>query len=1190
MRSTTPAGYVYQQPCRPAMPLIGDVLDTNHLRIVPSPGDGHCLLHSFLTSWNNQFARKKQLLTLCDIIKCSTAEFLDNSDLYSAFINTDGSASHHQLDLYLKHKIYDQPIGDIFPYILANAYQTNICILDESPNKNCNVTVVPPRDGSTLFSLYLHRINDNHYNGLELSQLYQEYEPSTRYTYSRDDLLGLRSGTPVKRSVRKRLFRWNIWKPSGDYTKNVRIPKRAYKQITSNAGNLKVGVLNPCSACNKALLIRDLIVDEKLDILSLTETFQLNDSIIAELLPPGYNIVYNLRNDGRRGGGVAVIYRQELKCCTINTYNLSTLEAITARLTLASKTLHLCVVYAPESKTSSSASQSFITDFSPILYDDLCDLSNLLIVGDFNYHINKEDNIYAKDFLSLLESCDFHQHVTSPTHIKGNTLDLVITRDKELNPRDIYTDSTVSPDHYAVIFCLPDHKPEYTHQLTTVRRWKDLNVDDFKADIKQSNINDILNSDNLGDVVRLYDSVLQELLDKHAPAQQRTVKLNHVTPWYNENIRKIKQQRRQAERKWRKSKSSADRQTYRDFCIAANNELISAKRDYFHTKLSETTSQKDIYSISNDLLFGKSENPLPDHDNIAELVDRFADYFNDKIQVIRDDIAKVLNDSEPPELQSPDINEFLSVLSPASEEEVHRLIKRSATKSCDLDPLPTWLLKLCLEELLPVITHIINVSLSSGEVSPELKLALVIPLLKKALLDPEILKNFRPVSNLSYISKLIERVVADRLNVFLVDNGLHEPLQSAYKKYHSTETALLKVQNDILMSVDADGGAILVLLDLSAAFDTIDHEILLNRLFNLGVRDSALAWFRSYLTDRRQCVYIKGTKSKERRLPYGVPQGSVLGPILFTLYTTPLGNIARASGLKYHLYADDKQLYIAFKPTDDSSVALSIQTLQKCACDVKHWLTNNFLKCNGDKTDLLVVTNKKSRHKHNISSLSIDTDVITPSKTVRNLGAIFDSHMDSEAFVNSKCKSALHCLRNISRVRRSLTVNAVKTLIQAYITSRLDYCNCLLYGIPERLLYRLQKVQNYAARVVSLLPKRDHITPTLAELHWLPVKQRIIFKMLLLTYKCLHGQAPVYLADLLTPHAPCRSLRSANMQRLEVPPTRLRTYGDRSFAAAAPRLWNDLPMEVKCAPTVETFKSRLKTHLYVQAFEQELLK
>ena len=456
------------------------------------------------------------------------------------------------------------------------------------------------------------------------------------------------------------------------------------------------------------------------------------------------------------------------------------------------------------------------------------------------------------------------------------------------------------------------------------------------------------------------------------------------------------------------------------------------------------------------------------------------------------------------------------------------MIKKCASKSCDLDPLPTWLLKLCLEELLPVITHIVNLSLSTSEVPESFKVALIVPLIKKLSLDPDVLKNFRPVSNLTFISKLVERVVAKRLNDHLVANKLQEVLQSAYKQFHSTETALVKVQNDLLMALDSDGGALLVLLDLSAAFDTIDHETLFRRLEDLGVHGSAHSWFRSYLSGRKQSVYINGTKSAPHNLPFGVPQGSVLGPLLFTLYTIPLGEIARKYGLLYHIYADDTQLYIAFRPKDKASTSDIIIKIQNCFSEIKTWMSENLLKLNGDKTEFLIMTLKKHQHNIEVEYLELDSVRIYPSKSVRNLGAVFDNLLNMEAFINAKCKSARYCLRNISRVRRGLTTAATETLVNAYVTSKLDYCNVLLNGLPSKLLSRLQKVQNYAARVITYHPLRESITPTLASLHWLPIEQRVHYKVLLYVYKAVNGQAPLYMVELLRPYIPTRSLRSAD--------------------------------------------------------------
>lgn len=376
-----------------------------------------------------------------------------------------------------------------------------------------------------------------------------------------------------------------------------------------------------------------------------------------------------------------------------------------------------------------------------------------------------------------------------------------------------------------------------------------------------------------------------------------------------------------------------------------------------------------------------------------------------------------------------------------------------------------------------------------------------------------------------------------------------------------------------------------MLLDLSAAFDTIDHVILLRRLYALGIRGPALAWFKSYLSGRKQSVYIHGTKSELRDLPYGVPQGSVLGPILFTLYTLPLGNIARKFGLHIHIYADDTQLYISFKPIDPDSLAMNISNVQNCYLEIKMWMTDNLLKLNGDKTELLISLNKHLKESVTINNISLDSVLIEPSKSIRNLGAYFNIPLDHTDFINQKCKAARYALHNISRVRTSLTRDACETLVQAYVTSRMDYCNSLLYNVPDYVLERLQKVQNSAARVITMTPKRDHVRPVLAALHWLPVEQRVQFKVLLHTWKALNDQAPPYLGELLNKYRPSR-VRRAKFEQLLVPAPRANyvNYGERSFQYAAPELWNKLPLETRVETNIDAFKIKLKTYLFREAY------
>ena len=299
-------------------------------------------------------------------------------------------------------------------------------------------------------------------------------------------------------------------------------------------------------------------------------------------------------------------------------------------------------------------------------------------------------------------------------------------------------------------------------------------------------------------------------------------------------------------------------------------------------------------------------------------------------------------------------------------------------------------------------------------------------------------------------------------------HNLSVKYQSAYKKFHGTETALLNVQNDILRTLDNRNAVFLVLLDLSAAFDTIDHNILLSRLESNGVKGPALQWILSYLSCRN-------TMSSPVDLPFGVPQGSVLGPLFFTIYASLVVNIARNHDLNVHTYADDTQLYLSFDVNKQNKEELALRCIQHCISDIKSWMSINKLKSNDDKTELLIVSTKHSQSKIRNKSVQIGSSIVSASSNVRNLGIQFDSTMFMNNHIKKVCQSSFFQIRNLSSIRKMLPKSTAEILVHAFITSRLDNGNVLLNGICEQQIHKLQIVQNSAARVLTNTRKFDHI-------------------------------------------------------------------------------------------------------------------
>ena len=310
-----------------------------------------------------------------------------------------------------------------------------------------------------------------------------------------------------------------------------------------------------------------------------------------------------------------------------------------------------------------------------------------------------------------------------------------------------------------------------------------------------------------------------------------------------------------------------------------------------------------------------------------------------------------------------------------------------------------------------------------------------------------------------------------------------------------------------------------MLLDLSAAFDTVDHRILLHRLeHQVGITGIALTWFHSYLSDRSFSVQLGQFSSPPSPFACGVPQGSILGPILFLLYMLPLGPILSKHNISFHTYADDIQLYLPLIPNSNT-----FQPLLDCLTDIKSWMDTNFLNLNEDKTEIIIFDQHLAPQCNTPDSL-----ISNIRSSAKNLGVIMDSAFKFQKQISSVVKTSFFQLRLLAKVKPYIPPKQLEIAIHSFISTRLDYCNSLYTGIDQYSLKRLQLVQNAAARMLTGTKKFDHITPVLASLHWLPVKQRIDFKVLLFAFKSLNGLAPSYLTELLERHKPNRTLRSAH--------------------------------------------------------------
>jgi hypothetical protein len=653
-----------------------------------------------------------------------------------------------------------------------------------------------------------------------------------------------------------------------------------------------------------------------------------------------------------------------------------------------------------------------------------------------------------------------------------------------------------------------------------------------------------------------------------------------LKPFRDNLIDEARRLKRRAERRYKKTGSTEDKATFNAAVKNVANVVKAVQNKFFSEKLKNVKGNaKETYKIVNYLLNKTKEKMLPDYNDTEKLVNDFATFFFDKTATIRRNLPQSSTVH-----YSNDISEKVKIISGFSKfeaisvEEFDGILNSVKKKYSSLDDIPVCLINPVLKCGGPLLLNIMNQSLLTGVFPSDLKLSHITPIIKNKSLDKNILTNYRPVSIGPLISKFIEKGGLSQLNRYLLNNDLVMTEQSAYKQHHSCETALAKIYDDLLSGLDAKTSIIMVFLDYSAAFDTIDQNLLLLKLQNeYGVTGTALKWFTSYLKDRYYQVKINNHLSEPKPLLYGIPQGSVLGPILFTLYTQEVKMIIKRHNFDFHVFADDLQLY--FHYTGETS---ELFQLNACLKDIKKWSEDNFLQLNERKTNVINITVKGFDYKiNNIRLMDENFELLTCAK---NLGFIIDERLSFDQQITSVCKKGFAMLRSLWRISSRINNVALKTqLVHSCILAQIDYCNSMYCDLPEKSIKRLQRLMNASVRFIFNIARYDNvsITDLLKKCHLLPVKLRIQFKVCLLVYKCFHAESPEYLQNLIEPKKSLESLRvSSDTTLIHHPQLSPQNYKNRKFSAVAPKYWNELPRHIRESPSLPVFKSRLKTFLF----------
>ena len=786
----------------------------------------------------------------------------------------------------------------------------------------------------------------------------------------------------------------------------------------------------------------------------------------------------------------------------------------------------------------------------------------------------------AKFFSSnIIEPFDFKQLVTEPTRVTDTSaklLDLILAS----NPNSVKIVGTADlpgiSDHSMVYMACSIKKPKYKPKTILIRDYSKFNYDLFKNDASQAMWHNVYAEDTMsvGDKVTVFNNIMHDLFNKHAPYKQITFsKFGRKPKWLTEPISVLQCKRDQAYSEWKKdTKNIKLKNTFKTLRNICNQKSRNSKIRVFNEQVNtKVQNSKQFWQAAGSVGIHKAKvnNNFCKIDPTV-LNDKFVSNNNTpgNEDAINNEINNILN--RDPILR----NNF--EFSQVEEQQIKSLVKSLKYTSGGHDDITAKMIKLVIPFAITALTNIVNTSLVSGVFPEQWKKAIVIPIPK--IPDPNNPNDYRPISLLATLSKILEKVVAKQMLKYLEDNNLMELFQSGFRPNHCTATALLKVSDDIFSSIDAAEVSFLILLDYSKAFDTVNHKLLLAKLMSMGFYGASLEWIGSYLSGRSQKVKSNGQFSDWNFIHNGVPQGSILGPLLFTVLVADLRS--SLSHTSFHQYADDVQLKKSSKVTDARNTINNINSELE---NISNYSISNGLRLNYEKSKYMVIGSRQNVKKINnldLPPIVLDEHILDREKNLKNLGVIFDENMSWVKHVNKLICKAYGSLRTLYRFKRFLSESAKKSLCEALVLSHFNYCDCLFPSLNKSLVEKIQKVQNSCVRFIYNLRKydRDHISPLLVKLGWLNMSNRRLLHSYSIMFKIDKKLAPQYLIDLVPRNMSVHNYNTRAANNFRNCKCNLATK-QNSFFPKIPSLYNKLPPALKLCKNISVFKKQCKAYI-----------
>ena len=921
----------------------------------------------------------------------------------------------------------------------------------------------------------------------------------------------------------------------------------------------------------------------KFKIIALTESW-FHDSNASLYNLPGYDLFEKHRSH-KKGGGVA-LYVDTMYVCKhrpdldfFNEHCESMFVEIDKECINMSQNVIIGVIY----RIPNTDTDCFLNSMGSALDIIRKEKKICYLLGDYNLDLlNSESHLPTGEYIDLLTSQSFLPMINRPTRITAGSATII---------DNIYTNNMIDIDNCMqgiLITDISDHFPIFhinfkcssmnRDTYITKRKYTSENKQSFLNELNEMDWQDVFRLDSTNDSFNSFHSILKKLHDKHFPKTKIKIRYKNNKPWLSDDLKESIKLKNKLYCISKKVPSVYNEENYRKFKNRLQHRMRAEEKTYYGELFHKYKGnmKKSWNLIKNIVYQGKKariQSKFNSNGNIITDKSAIADKFNKFFTGIGPSLANAIPDQNRHPESYLDSRMLTSIfLTPVTEEEIAKIINELNSGAPGYDEIPASILKLSISSITSPLVHVCNLSLLEGIFPDFLKVANVVPLFKSG--DPMSFNNYRPVSLLCVISKIFEKIMYTRLNEFLVAYKILYLYQFGFRKDHSSYMALMVLIDKLTECLENGDYVIGVYLDFSKAFDTVNHQILLSKLEHYGVRGTALSWFKSYLTNRTQYVTYDNVSSQPKNVSCGVPQGSILGPLLFLLYINDLSSVCKDAMSIF--FADDSNL---FKHGKD--ITKIEEDLNDTLANISEWLKVNKLSLNVKKTHYMIFSKKRTP---NFSSpkinLKIDGEILSEVDKTKFLGVIIDNKLNWNEHVNYICGKIARGIGILLKTRNVLYKDTLTTLYYSFIYPYYIYCNQVWGCSTAKNIKRLHVLQKKAVRIICHVNPRSHSDPLFKELGLLNVWQINDFLIAQFMYKAYHGHLPSLFDSFF--------IRNCDVHHHETRQSafyfnviKVRTnYRKKSIRYQGPAIWNSL-MKNNVSPfgLIYSFKRRLKDFL-----------